>query len=345
METSIQKLLRPNIASFKAYSSARKEFDGKGMTFLDANENPNENGVNRYPDPQQERLKKLLSIKNQVSTQQIVIGNGSDEILDLIIRAFVTPGKEGMISLKPSYGMYKVLADLNDVFLDEIAFEEDFEINLENLLNGVRPETKLMLLCSPNNPTGKSIALDQIEYLLKRFDGIVVIDEAYIDFSNNPSAVSLLIQQPRLIVCQTLSKAYAMAGLRVGFAMSSPLIARVLNSIKPPYNVNTLSQEKAIELLRDKETFNTQLKQSNTERDFLLKALKYVPIVKKVYPSEANFILFEVDNAGLRYKQLQNKGIVVRNRNKDFGCKNCLRVSVGLPEQNIKFIKTLNSLK
>ncbi len=345
METSIQKLLRPNIASFKAYSSARKEFDGKGMTFLDANENPNENGVNRYPDPQQERLKKLLSIKNQVSTQQIVIGNGSDEILDLIIRAFVTPGKEGMISLKPSYGMYKVLADLNDVFLDEIAFEEDFEINLENLLNGVRPETKLMLLCSPNNPTGKSIALDQIEYLLKRFDGIVVIDEAYIDFSNNPSAVSLLIQQPRLIVCQTLSKAYAMAGLRVGFAMSSPLIARVLNSIKPPYNVNTLSQEKAIELLRDKETFNTQLKQSNIERDFLLKALKYVPIVKKVYPSEANFILFEVDNVGLRYKQLQNRGIVVRNRNKDFGCKNCLRVSVGLPEQNIKFIKTLNSLK
>lgn len=345
METSIQKLLRRNIASFKAYSSARQEFDGKGMIFLDANENPNENGVNRYPDPQQEQLKKLLSLKNEVSAEQIVVGNGSDEILDLIIRAFVSPGKEGMISLKPSYGMYKVLAELNDVFLDEIPFEEDFEINIENLLDAVRPETKLMLLCSPNNPTGKSLSLEQIENLLDRFQGIVVVDEAYIDFSNSPSAVSILRSQPRLIVCQTLSKAYAMAGLRVGYAMASPQITRVLNAIKPPYNVNTLSQEKAIELLRDKETFEAQLEQSNTERGFLLKALKYVPIVKKVYPSEANFILFEVDNADLRYKQLKSKGIVVRNRNKDFGCKNCLRLSVGLPEQNIKFIKTLNSLK
>ncbi len=345
METSIQKLLRRNIASFKAYSSARQEFDGKGMIFLDANENPNENGVNRYPDPQQEQLKKLLSLKNEVSTEQIVVGNGSDEILDLIIRAFVSPGKEGMISLKPSYGMYKVLAELNDVFLDEIPFEEDFEINIENLLDAVRPETKLMLLCSPNNPTGKSLSIEQIENLLDRFQGVVVVDEAYIDFSNSPSAVSILRRQPRLIVCQTLSKAYAMAGLRVGYAMASPQITRVLNAIKPPYNVNTLSQEKAIELLRDKETFEAQLEQSNTERGFLLKALKYVPIVKKVYPSEANFILFEVDNADLRYKQLKSKGIVVRNRNKDFGCKNCLRLSVGLPEQNIKFIKTLNSLK
>ena len=345
METSIQKLLRRNIASFKAYSSARQEFDGKGMIFLDANENPNENGVNRYPDPQQEQLKKLLSLKNEVSTEQIVVGNGSDEILDLIIRAFVSPGKEGMISLKPSYGMYKVLAELNDVFLDEIPFEEDFEINIENLLDAVRPETKLMLLCSPNNPTGKSLSLEQIENLLDRFQGVVVVDEAYIDFSNSPSAVSILRRQPRLIVCQTLSKAYAMAGLRVGYAMASPQITRVLNAIKPPYNVNTLSQEKAIELLRDKETFEAQLEQSNTERDFLLKALKYVPIVKKVYPSEANFILFEVANAELRYKQLKSEGIVVRNRNKDFGCKNCLRLSVGLPEQNIKFIKTLNSLK
>ncbi len=345
METSIQKLLRRNIASFKAYSSARQEFDGKGMTFLDANENPNENGVNRYPDPQQDRLKKLLSFKNEVSKEQIVIGNGSDEILDLIIRAFVTPGKEGMISLKPSYGMYKVLAELNDVFLDEVAFEEDFEINIENLLAEVRPETKLMLLCSPNNPTGKALSLGQVEDLLSRFNGVVVVDEAYIDFSDSPSAVSILTRQPRLIVCQTLSKAYAMAGLRVGYAMASSEIIRVLNAIKPPYNVNTLSQEKAIELLRDKATFKAQLKQSNTERDFLLKALKYVPFVKKVYSSEANFILFKVDNAGLRYKQLKNQGIVVRNRTKDFGCKNCLRVSVGLPEQNIKFIKTLNSLK
>ncbi len=345
METSIQKLLRRNIASFKAYSSARQEFDGKGMTFLDANENPNENGVNRYPDPQQDRLKKLLSFKNEVSKEQIVIGNGSDEILDLIIRAFVTPGKEGMISLKPSYGMYKVLAELNDVFLDEVAFEEDFEINIENLLAEVRPETKLMLLCSPNNPTGKALSLGQVEDLLSRFNGVVVVDEAYIDFSDSPSAVSILTRQPRLIVCQTLSKAYAMAGLRVGYAMASSEIIRVLNAIKPPYNVNTLSQEKAIELLRDKATFKAQLKQSNIERDFLLKALKYVPFVKKVYSSEANFILFKVDNAGLRYKQLKNQGIVVRNRTKDFGCKNCLRVSVGLPEQNIKFIKTLNSLK
>jgi len=345
METSIQKLLRRNIASFRAYSSARQEFDGKGMIFLDANENPNENGINRYPDPEQDDLKKLLSLKNEVSTEQIVVGNGSDEILDLIIRAFVSPGKEGMISLKPSYGMYKVLAELNDVFLDEIPFEEDFEINIENLLDAVRPETKLMLLCSPNNPTGKSLSLEQIENLLDRFQGVVVVDEAYIDFSNSPSAVSILRRQPRLIVCQTLSKAYAMAGLRVGYAMASPQITRVLNAIKPPYNVNTLSQEKAIELLRDKETFEAQLEQSNTERDFLLKALKYVPIVKKVYPSEANFILFEVDNAELRYKQLKSEGIVVRNRNKDFGCKNCLRLSVGLPEQNIKFIKTLNSLK
>jgi len=345
MGTSIQKLLRPNIASFKAYSSARQEFDGKDMIFLDANENPNENEINRYPDPQADSLRKILSFRNKVSNQQVVIGNGSDEILDLIIRAFVSPGKEGMLSLKPSYGMYKVLAELNDVFLDEVAFEDNFDINIDNLLSAVRPETKLMLLCSPNNPTGKSMSLDQIESLLDSFRGIVVVDQAYIDFSDTPSATSILTRQPRLIVSQTLSKAYGMAGLRVGYAIASPEIIKVLNAIKPPYNVNTLSQLKAIEILKDKDRYIAQVSESNKERDFLLKALKYVSIVKNVYPSDANFILFEVDNAKLRYNQLKSQGIVVRNRDKDYGCKNCLRVSIGLPEQNIKFIKTLKSLK
>ncbi|MFD2890669.1 histidinol-phosphate transaminase [Flavobacterium chuncheonense] len=341
----LNALVRNNVKSLKPYSSARDEFKdfNQKMIYLDANENPFENGVNRYPDPQQQELKALLASKKGIKAENILIGNGSDEVLDLIFRAFCEPNKDNIITLPPTYGMYSVLADINAIENKKIILKENFQPDIETILNEVTKETKLIFLCSPNNPTGNSYTDEAIKTLLESFNGLVVIDEAYIDFFEKESWLQSLEQYPNLIVTQTLSKAYAMAGLRIGILYASKAIISILNKIKPPYNVNELSQQKAIELLRLNKT-NTQIKELIFERNRVAKVLTEIPFVLDVYPSDTNFILFKVDDAIKRYNQLLNKGIVIRNRTNEPQCNNCLRITIGTSGENEKVISILKTL-
>lgn len=341
----LNTLVRTNVKSLKPYSSARDEFKdfNQKMIYLDANENPFENGVNRYPDPQQQDLKALLASKKGVKAENILIGNGSDEVLDLIFRAFCEPNQDNIITLPPTYGMYGVLADINAIENKKIILKENFQPDVEAILNEVTKETKLIFLCSPNNPTGNSFTDEAIKSLLESFNGLVIIDEAYIDFSEKESWLQRLEEYPNLIVTQTLSKAYAMAGLRVGILYASKAIISILNKIKPPYNINELSQQKAKELLRLNKT-NIQIKELIFERNRVAKVLTEIPFVLKVYPSDANFILFKVDNAVKRYNQLLNKGIVIRNRTNEPLCNNCLRITIGTSDENEKVISILKTL-
>lgn len=341
----LNTLVRTNVKSLKPYSSARDEFKdfNQKMIYLDANENPFENGVNRYPDPQQQDLKALLASKKGVKAENILIGNGSDEVLDLIFRAFCEPNQDNIITLPPTYGMYGVLADINAIENKKIILKENFQPDVEAILNEVTKETKLIFLCSPNNPTGNSFTDEAIKSLLESFNGLVIIDEAYIDFSEKESWLQRLEEYPNLIVTQTLSKAYAMAGLRVGILYASKAIISILNKIKPPYNINELSQQKAKELLRLNKT-NIQIKELIFERNRVAKVLTEIPFVLKVYPSDANFILFKVDNAVKRYNQLLNKGIVIRNRTSEPLCDNCLRITIGTSDENEKVISILKTL-
>lgn len=341
----LNNLVRTNVKSLKPYSSARDEFKdfNQKMIYLDANENPFENGVNRYPDPQQQDLKALLASKKGVKAENILIGNGSDEVLDLLFRAFCEPNKDNIITLPPTYGMYGVLADINAIENKKIILKTNFQPDVEAILNEVTKETKLIFLCSPNNPTGNSFTDEAIKSLLESFNGLVIIDEAYIDFSEKESWLQRLEEYPNLIVTQTLSKAYAMAGLRVGILYASKAIISILNKIKPPYNINELSQQKAKELLRLNKT-NIQIKELIFERNRVAKVLTEIPFVLKVYPSNANFILFKVDNAVKRYNQLLNKGIVIRNRTSEPLCDNCLRITIGTSDENEKVISILKKL-
>ncbi|MEZ4787996.1 MAG: histidinol-phosphate transaminase [Flavobacterium haoranii] len=341
----LNTLVRTNVKSLKPYSSARDEFKdfNQKMIYLDANENPFENGVNRYPDPQQQDLKALLAAKKNVKAENILIGNGSDEVLDLIFRAFCEPNQDNIITLPPTYGMYGVLADINAIENKKIILKENFQPDVEAILNEVTKETKLIFLCSPNNPTGNSFTDEAIKSLLESFNGLVIIDEAYIDFSEKESWLQRLEEYPNLIVTQTLSKAYAMAGLRVGILYASKAIISILNKIKPPYNINELSQQKAKELLRLNKT-NIQIKELIFERNRIAKVLAEIPFVLDVYPSDANFILFKVDDAVKRYNQLLNKGIVIRNRTNEPLCDNCLRITIGTFDENEKIISILKTL-
>ncbi|MCF7560739.1 histidinol-phosphate transaminase [Sabulilitoribacter multivorans] len=344
---NIQELIRPTIKRLKPYSSARDEFQGTSndMVFLDANENPFENGVNRYPDPQQRKLKTVLSEIKGLPTQNILLGNGSDEVLDLIYRAFCEPNQDNIITLPPTYGMYSVLANINAIEIKEVNLTDDFQLQVDKILEAANKNSKILFLCSPNNPSGNSFKNEDIEQLLKLFKGIVVIDEAYIDFSDNPSWLVRLSDFPNLIVTQTLSKAYGMAGIRLGICYASEYIISVLNRIKPPYNVNELTQQKAIELLSKKDIANQQIENILKERKKLNSKLELVPFVLKTFPSDANFILAKVDDATKRYNQLIEKGIVVRNRTTQKGCENCLRFTVGTSDENIKLIDTLKSIQ
>lgn len=341
----LNTLVRTNVKSLKPYSSARDEFKdfNQKMIYLDANENPFENGVNRYPDPQQQDLKALLASKKGVKAENILIGNGSDEVLDLIFRAFCEPNKDNIITLPPTYGMYGVLADINAIENRKIILKPNFQPDVEAILNEVTKETKLIFLCSPNNPTGNSYTDEAIKTLLESFNGLVVIDEAYIDFSEKESWLQRLEEYPNLIVTQTLSKAFGMAGLRVGILYASKAIISILNKIKPPYNINELSQQKAIELLRLNKT-NIQIKELIFERNRVAKVLTEIPFVLDVYPSDANFVLFKVDNAVKRYNKLLNKGIVIRNRTNEPLCNNCLRITIGTSDENEKVISILKTL-
>jgi histidinol-phosphate aminotransferase len=343
---NIQDLIRPTIKALKPYSSARDEFQGAtdNMMFLDANENPFENGVNRYPDPQQIKLKSVLSEIKRIPTRNILLGNGSDEILDLIYRAFCEPNQDNVIILPPTYGMYEVLANLNAIDIKKVNLTEDFQPKIETILNIADKNSKLLFLCSPNNPSGNSFSSKAIEELVSKFQGIVVIDEAYIDFSNEKSWISRLQEFPNLIVTQTLSKAYGMAGIRLGICYASTEIISVLNTIKPPYNINVLTQKKAIELLDVKDLATNQINNILKQREVLITELKTVRYISKIYPSNANFVLVKVDDANKRYNQLIEKGIVIRNRTTQPGCENALRLTVGTSEENSILIRTLKLL-
>ncbi|MFS4481894.1 histidinol-phosphate transaminase [Hyunsoonleella sp. 2307UL5-6] len=343
---NIQNLIRPTIKALKPYSSARDEFQGNSddMVFLDANENPFENGVNRYPDPQQRSVKSLLSEIKGIPQKNILLGNGSDEVLDLIYRTFCEPNQDNIITLPPTYGMYSVLANINAIAIKSVELDAGFQPKVDEILNIANSNSKLLFLCSPNNPTGNSFEAKSIEKLIKNFKGIVIIDEAYIDFSNNESWVSRLDEFPNLIVTQTLSKAYGMAGIRLGICYASEEIISVLNRIKPPYNVNELTQQKAILQLKDYDLTQQQVLSILKEREALITNLQTVSFISKIYPTDANFVLAKVDDATKRYNQLIDKGIVIRNRTTQPGCENCLRFTVGTSEENSLLIDSLKSI-
>jgi histidinol-phosphate aminotransferase len=343
---NINNLIRENIKNMQPYSSARDEFKNftQKMVYLDANENPFENGVNRYPDPQQRTVKNALSEIKKVNENQILLGNGSDEVLDLLFRAFCEPNKDNIITLPPTYGMYGVLANLNAIENRKVILTEDFQPQIDEILKKVDQNTKMIFLCSPNNPTGNSFSDESIVTLLKNFNGLVILDEAYIDFSEKESWLQEINDYPNLVITQTLSKAFGMAGIRLGILYASEAIISVLNKIKPPYNVNELTQQKALGRILDYPTIQSEIKSIYAERENLINELKNVNFVQNVFPTDANFVLIKVDDANKRYDQILEKGVVIRNRAKEPLCDNCLRITIGTKEENEKLIEVLKSL-
>jgi len=345
-EFNLQNLVRANIQKLQPYSSARDEYKASGteMIFLDANENPFENGVNRYPDPQQRDLKSALAKLKNVNQEQILLGNGSDEVLDLIFRAFCEPCVDNVITLPPTYGMYKVLAEINNIKNREVLLTEEFQLDVKSILKSVDEQTKLLFICSPNNPTGNAFDARNIKALLENFNGIVVIDEAYIDFSSYETWIGFLDLYPNLIVTQTLSKAYGMAGIRLGVCYASSAIISVLNKIKPPYNVNELTQQKALERVLAVDEVFDEVESILEERNRLMIALQEIKFIKEIYPTDANFVLVKVDDASKRYQELIEKGIVIRNRTTQPLCENTLRFTIGTSVENKKLIEALKEI-
>lgn len=339
---ALKELVRPNIWNLSPYSSARDEFTGEGEIFLDANENPF-GTLNRYPDPYQRKLKGKLSELKGVSAEQIFIGNGSDEIIDLAYRIFCEPKQDSALTFSPTYGMYDVSAGINGVELEKISLSEDFQIAEDTIGISLRNENlKLVFMCSPNNPTGNNLSSDSIEFVLKNFDGIVIIDEAYADFSSQPSWINRLDEFPNLIVMQTFSKARALAAVRIGVMYASPELVGLFNKVKPPYNVSGLNMEAAFKSLHDQDQFEQNVQLILNERSRLEKSLIRLKIVKKVYPSKANFLLVEFDAADAIYEALVNRKVIVRNRNQVVN--NCLRITVGSPSETKKLIENLTSI-
>jgi len=344
---NINSLVRANIKELKPYSSARDEYKDattKEVIFLDANENPFENGVNRYPDPQQHAVKTLLSEMKNVETGNILLGNGSDEVLDLLFRAFCEPNVDNVITLPPTYGMYAVLANINAIENRTVLLSDNFQPRVDSILKAVDAQSKILFLCSPNNPTGNSFSIETIEALLLRFRGLVVIDEAYIDFSDEKSWLEKLKKYPNLVITQTLSKAYGLAGIRLGVCYASQQIIAILNTIKPPYNINELSQQRAIERLLQSDEVVQEIVKIKEERAYLVSNLKTINYVQEIYPSACNFVLIKVDNATKRYDQLITKGIVIRNRTSQPLCENCLRLTVGTRLENSRLIQVLKEI-
>ena len=344
---NVNTLVRPSVAALQPYSSARDEFKEfhQEMVFLDANENPFENGVNRYPDPQQQSVKAVLANQKQLATEQILLGNGSDEVLDLLFRAFCEPNVDNVITLPPTYGMYMVLAGINAVENKEVLLTNTFELNVPEILKAQNANTKLLFVCSPNNPTGNKFNANAITTLLESFNGLVVIDEAYVDFSEGDSWLRKLADYPNLVVTQTLSKAYGMAGIRLGICYASEAVISILNKIKPPYNVNELTQQRALDRLHNTDKVKNEVCSIIENKNTLLKAFLQVDFIQRIYPTDANFILVKVDDAHLRYAQLIDKGIVVRNRSNQPLCENTLRFSIGTPSENKKLISILTELQ
>ena len=339
--SAISQLVRPNIAALTAYSTARDEYDGPLGVFLDANESPYANGYNRYPDPHQALLKRRIGELKGIPVDNLFLGNGSDEAIDLIYRIFCTPGKDNAVLISPSYGMYGVAADINDVRVRSVRLNDDFSLDTEALLHACDERTKVIFLCSPNNPSGNAFPKAQLLEICDRFSGIVVVDEAYVDFSPKGSLIAETLVRDRLIVLQTLSKARSMAGLRIGMAFSQLEIIRLMTKVKYPYNLSRASMEKAMEFL--KQPIDSQIKTLIHERQFLTDTLRAFPFVRKVFPSDANFLLVRVDNADALYDYLLGRGIIVRNRSRVPGCEGCLRMTVGLPEENKTLLNALEN--
>ena len=335
---NLNELVRENIKRLTPYSSARDEFKGEASTFLDANENsfgsPLTHWYNRYPDPLQLKVKERLSAIKGIASSNIFLGNGSDECIDLLIRAFCEPAVDNIVICPPTYGMYEVSANINDVPVKKVPLTPDFQLNLEALANAIDGNTKLIFLCSPNNPTGNSLHRDDVEALLNNYFGLVVIDEAYINFSKFKSFTRELPEYPNLVVMQTLSKAWGLAALRIGMAFASEQIIGILNKIKPPYNINQASQELALEALNNVQEVNDMIRESVNERFLLEKNLRELAVVRKIHPSDANFLLVEVTQPVSIYRYLLTKGIVVRDRSRVELCEGCLRITVGTPHEN-----------
>ncbi len=342
----ILDLVRPTVLKLKPYKSAKEEFKdfGKGFTFLDANENPYENGWNRYPDPNQTKLKKVLSKIKEISTKNIFLGNGSDEILDMIFRIFCEPNLDNVIINTPTFGMYKVLSDINNVTCKKVLLNADFQLDVGNIIKSVDKQTKVIFICSPNNPTGNLIKKKDILTLVKTLNLIVVIDEAYIDFTDANSWLNEIEKHKNLIVTQTLSKAYGMAGLRLGICYANEVTIELLKKIKMPYNVNVLTQNNALKYLENENHIRNKIQEILTNKKTLIQELSKIGLVKKIYPSDTNFLLVKVDDANKRYQQLVNNGVVVRNRTNEPLCENCLRITVGTGEENDKLIHVLKTL-
>ncbi|MDO4229301.1 MAG: histidinol-phosphate transaminase [Capnocytophaga sp.] len=338
----MNNLVRKNILALQPYSSAREEYSGANGIFLDANENPY-GTYNRYPDPYQKQLKKRLSKIKNILENQIFIGNGSDEVIDLTFRIFCEPNRDKALTFSPTYGMYEVAANINAVELIKVPLTNDFQIDTKKLIPYFADKTiKLMFICSPNNPTANMLNIKDIEFVLTQFKGIIIVDEAYIDFCDKPSFIQKINKYPNLIVSQTLSKAWGLAGLRVGLAFMNEKILSFYNKVKSPYNVNEVSQQLALQILDNEEDFSKNVSEILSERTKMATELQALNLVKKVYPSDANFLLVKVENADDIYCKLVEKEIIIRNRNSVI--PDCIRITIGTPEENIKLINVLKEI-
>ena len=338
----LEKLVRKNVLALQPYSSARDEFTADAEIYIDANENPYNWMYNRYPDPYQKNLKAVIADWKNVNQKNIFLGNGSDEIIDLFIRAFCEPGIDHILAVKPTYGMYKVSADINNVKLRYHPLDENFNFDSHQLLQSVGGHDKIIFICSPNNPSGNIVSSKSIINICENFNGLVIVDEAYIDFANHPSMVDMISYIPNLVVIQTLSKAMGAAGIRLGMGFMNEFLVKILNKIKPPYNVNAATQHIATEIIINRSNKLDQISAIINGRHLLNSELNKLKFVVKVFPSDANFILVRVTDADHLYNYLLTKGIVARNRNNQFGCQGCIRFTIGTPEENLKLIQNLN---
>ena len=342
---NLEKLVRKNIFNLKPYSCARDEFKGEASVYLDANESPYNRSYNRYPDPLQERLKERISQIKKINSSRIMLGNGSDEVIDLVFRIFCEPAIDNVVAIEPTYGMYKVSADVNNIEYRKVMLDENFQLDAEKLLSASDRNTKVIFLCSPNNPTGNLLNRSEMQKVIEGFSGIVIIDEAYVDFSNELSWLNELDKYPNIIVLHTFSKAWGLASLRCGMAFASEEIIGFFNKVKYPYNLSTLVQHTILaQLDAGNENINYWIKEILNEREDLSLALEMLPIVEKVYHSDANFLLVRVNDANGIYKKLVDKGIIVRNRNSVSLCGNCLRITVGTVEENEILLDSLKML-
>lgn len=342
----LSELVRSNIWSLAPYSCARDEYSGKeASVFLDANENPYNPSINRYPDPLQRELKAELSRIKGVDAENIFLGNGSDEAIDLPFRIFCTPGKDNVVSISPSYGMYKVCADINDVEFIPVELNEDFSLDADKLLKAVTPQTKIIFLCSPNNPSGNNLVKTEVEKVIRGFEGIVILDEAYSDFSQQESFRHRLEEFPNLIILNTMSKAWASAAIRLGMAFASKEIITLFNKVKYPYNVNILTQKRALEMLKRPSDVERWVNSILDERESLMNAVNDLPYCEKVYPTDANFFLAKMEDGTKIYEYLVDCGVIVRNRSRQPLCRNCLRITIGTPDENNALLAALRKYK